>query len=488
MLAVRKPIKMLLVLALLALLAAACSGESAKTADVRPNILLILTDDQAASTVEEMPTVQAQLVSKGLSFENAFISLPACCPSRATILTGRYAHNHGVFSSREPAGGEQAFRERGLDQDTIATRLRAGGYTTGLFGKYLNGYKERYVPPGWDRWFAYTRYGAPGRTFEFNSEGTLQSLRKHEMHQTDLTRERAKSFVTAHADEPWFAYVAPKEPHGPHDPPQRHAHDFDGVALPEPPSFDAVDPSQPALVRDKPPLSGEVQSWLKEAKPLKHEKMLAEIEDPSSISDARSQIREEYEGQLEDLQTVDDLVAELLAVLKETEQLERTYILYMTDNGYLLGEHRLVGKGKPYEESVKTPLFVRGPGVPAGESRGQLLANVDIAQTLAELAGVSSPANADGRSFAPLLSEGWSQEWRKALLFENAKWSGVRTERYAYFEHETGERELYDLQVDPYELKSIHESADPALLEDLRARLEALKDCAGNACREADGP
>jgi len=137
---------------------------------------------------------------------------------------------------------------------------------------------------------------------------------------------------------------------------------------------------------------------------------------------------------------------------------------------------------------VKTPLFVRGPGVPTGESRGQLVANLDIAQTLAELAGVSSPANADGRSFAPLLSEGGSQEWRKALLFENAKWAGVRTERYAYFEYQSGVRELYDLQVDPYELKSIHESADPALLEDLRARLEALKHCAGDACREVDGP
>ena len=471
---------------ILTLLVTSCQAEVQE--DSKPNILFILTDDQAPSTIEKMPTVQAELVSRGLSFENAFIATPECCPSRATILTGRYAHNHGIFSSSESkGGGEQAFREHGLDQDTIATRLHAAGYATGLFGKYLNGYTERYVPPGWDRWFAYTHYGGSGgRKFEVNSDGTLQTFREEEVHPTDLTWERAKHFVTAHASEPWFAYVAPKEPHEPHDPPQRHAHDFDGVALPEPPSFDRVDPSQPAYVRDLPPLSGDARSWLKVVHEYKYENMLEEVGNPSSVSDARSWLAEEYEGELEDLQTVDDLVAELLTALKETGQLKRTYIFFMTDNGYILGEHRLVGKGLPYEESIRTPLLVRGPGVPAEQSRGQLVANLDIAQTFAELSGVSPPANADGRSLARLLTENPPQEWREALLLESSSWSGVRTERYAYFEYETGERELYDLQEDPYERKSIHQSADSALLSVLHARLEELKDCSGERCREVE--
>ena len=482
-----------LLLALSIVSSVSCGPWGVHTEQQKPNILFILTDDQAPSTIRTMPTVQAELASKGLSFENAFITTPACCPSRATILTGRYAHNHGIFSNNESGGGgEQAFREPGLDQDTIATRLRSAGYTTGLFGKYLNGYTERYVPPGWDRWFAYTHYGGPGSRFEVNSDGKLQTFKEDEVHQTDLTRERAKQFVTAHAEEPWFAYVAPKEPHAPHDPPRRHAHDFDGVALPEPPNFDTVDPSQPESVRTLPTLSGDVQSWFKEAKPgqykLKlHQKKLQKGENPAaSHEDAQSWLREQYEGQLEDLQTVDDLVAELLAALKETGQLERTYIFYMTDNGYLLGEHRLYEKGLPYEESIGTPLLVRGLDVPAEQSRGQLVANLDIAQTFADLAGASSPTKADGRSLAPLLTENPPQQWRDALLLESSSWSGVRTKRYAYFEYETGERELYDLQEDPYELKSIHQSVDPALLSDLRARLEELKDCSGQRCRTAE--
>jgi N-acetylglucosamine-6-sulfatase len=479
-----------LLLAAVGILSVSCGPWSVESEQEKPNILFILTDDQAPSTIEKMPTVQAELVSKGLSFRNAFITTPGCCPSRATILTGRYAHNHGIYSSKESkGGGERAFTEPGLDQDTIATHLRAAGYTSGLFGKYLNGYKESYVPPGWDSWFAYTYYGGgPGPMFEVNSDGKLQTFRKSEVHQTDLTQERVEQFIRAHAGEPWFAYVAPKEPHAPHDPPQRHVHDFDGVALPEPPSFDVVDPSQPAYLRKQPPLSGEARSWLKEEKPRKFEEKLENAGHPSSISDARSWLREQYEGQLEDLQTVDDLVAELLAALKETGQLEKTYIFYMTDNGYLLGEHRLVGKGWPYEESIRTPLLVRGPGVPAGQSRGQLVANLDLAQTFADLAEASSPANADGRSLTPLLKEDPPQEWREALLLENQKWSGVRTQRYAYFEYETGERERYDLRKDPHELKSIHESVDPTILANLRARLATLRDCAGDSCRKADEP
>jgi N-acetylglucosamine-6-sulfatase len=491
-----KPSCTIVLLLALSIFSVSCGLWGEHTEQQKPNILFILTDDQALSTIQKMPTVQAELASKGLSFENAFVTTPECCPSRATILTGRYAHNHGIFSSSESkGGGEQAFTEAGLDQDTIATRLRSAGYTTGLFGKYMNDYTERYVPPGWDRWFAYTLYGGPGSTFEVNSDGKLQTFKEDEVNQTDLVRERAKQFVTAHVDQPWIAYVAPKEPHAPHDPPPRHTHDYDRVALPEPPSFDTVDPSQPGSVRDMPSLSDDVQSWLKEVQPKHYEQELQQYErklrregenSSSPTNDARSYLRTEYEGQLEDLQTVDDLVGELVAALEETGQLKRTYIFYMTDNGYLLGEHRLVAKGSPYEESIGTPLLVRGPGVPAEQSRGQLVANLDIAQTFADLAGASSPTNTDGRSLAPLLTENPPQEWRNALLLEESSWSGVRTERYAYYEYETGARELYDLQEDPYQLKSIHQSADPALLSDLRARLEDLEDCTGKRCRTAE--
>jgi arylsulfatase A-like enzyme len=455
---------------LLALFVAAACGPGEEKPHLRfaatkPNILFVLTDDQPASTLSKMPVVETELKAKGLSFENAFVSDPMCCPSRATIMTGRYAHNHGLWLNTEPRGGDEGFKDRGLAQDTIATRLKQEGYTTGLFGKYFNGYgNNHYVPPGWDTWFAFVGNNQD-ESYEVVSEGETKTVNRDEWHPTDLIANRAEQFVKTHADEPWFAYVAPHDPHGPYYPAPRHAHDFDGVQLPDKPSFDKVDPSQPSYVSNRPPFSeGEVRklTWT-------------------------------YEDKLEALQSVDDLVAGLIETLENTGQLEDTYIVFATDNGFMLGEHRLSQKGKPYEESIHTPLLVRGPGVPAGETRTQLVSNVDLAPTFAELAGTEPPAKHDGRSLVPLLSENPPPSWREAVLLElrnrNLTWSGLRTPRYAYFEYDqTGEKELYDLKTDPYELESIHKSADPALLARLHARLEALKDCVGAGCREAEGP
>jgi arylsulfatase A-like enzyme len=431
----------------------------------KPNILLVLTDDQPASTVSKMPAVEARLKAKGLSFENAFLTDPVCCPSRATILTGRYAHNHGVWTNDEPRGGDEGFKDRGLAQDTIATRLKKEGYATGLFGKYFNGYGDNhYVPPGWERWLAFAG-NKQDDSYEVVSEGEIRTVNRGDWHPTDLVADRAEEFVKTHAGMPWFAYVAPPDPHGPYYPVPRHTHDFDGVQLPDKPSFDEVDPSQPSYVRDQPPLSdGE-----------------------------KRELTWTYEDKLEALQAVDDLVADLIETLEETGQLENTYVVFATDNGYMLGEHRLTQKGKPYEESIRTPLLIRGPGVPAGETRTQLVSNVDLAPTFAELAGTEPPAKPDGRSLVPFLSGDPPASWRETLLLERRgeklAWVGVRTARYSYFEYvETGEEELYDLKVDPYQLQSIHKSADPALLSKLRARLEALEDCVGADCREAEGP
>ena len=435
------------------------------SAATKPNILFVLTDDQPASTVSKMPVVEAKLEAKGLSFENAFISDPMCCPSRATIMTGHYAHNHGLWLNAEPRGGAEGFKDRGLAQDTIATRLKQEGYTTGLFGKYFNGYgNNHYVPPGWDRWLAYVGNNQD-ESYEVVSEGETKTVNRDEWHPTDLIADRAEQFVKTHADEPWFAYVAPRDPHGPYYPAPRHAHDFDGVQLPDKPSFDTVDSSQPSYVRDQTAFSG--------------------AED--------RKLTWTYEDKLEALQTVDDLVAALIETLEKTGQLEDTYIVFATDNGFMLGEHRLSQKGKPYDEAIRTPLLVRGPGVPVGETRKQLVSNVDLAPTFAELAGTEPPAKPDGRSLVPLLSGNPPASWREAVLLErrnrNMTWAGLRTSRYAYFEYgQTGEKELYDLKADPYQLESIHKSADPALLSRLRVRLEALKDCVGADCREAEGP
>lgn len=441
-------------------LALACAPPGEEPTSERPNVLLIITDDQPATTVRHMPKLRRLVAEQGVSFERAYISDPLCCPSRATILTGKYTHNHGVTNNHDRRGGARKLRKQGLHRDTIGTRLAQDGYTTGYFGKWLNGYDGRYVPPGWDSWFAFSGDLNEPDSYDVNVDGRRKTIsRKH--NETDLLRKEASTFVENRRGSPWFAVVSTHAPHGPYWPPARHADSFDGVKLPKTPSFDEDDISGKPEAYRRGRLSGEEKRKLRRA----------------------------YEGKLEALQCVDDLVEELVGALKETDQLQNTYLVYLTDNGYLLGEHRHEAKGKPYEGSIRTPLLVRGPGVPVGEEREELVANVDLAPTIAEWAETSPPEGPDGRSLAPLLSGYPPETWRDVLLVEHfvgPNWAGLRTPRYAYFEHESGERELYDLLKDPHQLDNVYERADKELRAGLRARLEDLKDCAGAECRAAE--
>jgi N-acetylglucosamine-6-sulfatase len=429
-------------------------------AQERPNILLILTDDQPADTVAEMPKARAGLMDEGVTFEQGYVSDPLCCPSRATILTGKYAHNHGVKTNSFPGGGAEKFRDEGLNRDTIATRLKEAGYSTGYFGKYFNEYRGRYVPPGWDRWFVYSGSTTADRSYDINDQGRVFTYTHSHTNETYLTADRAARFIDDHTG-PWFMVVGTRAPHGPYYPSDEHRDDFNDVALPEPSSFEEAD------VSDKP-------AAIRRARSL--------------TAKQTDRLREEYEGKLETLQDVDDLVGKLLNRLEATDQLRNTYVVYTTDNGWLLGEHNLTAKGVPYEEAIRVPYVVRGPGVPAGEVRDELVANVDLAPTFADWSGVEIP-DADGRELAPVLEASPPASWRTRLLIEHFAghaWLALRTPRYTYVEHATGEKELYDLREDPRQLRSIHDTADRALLEDLERRLDLLWDCAGDGCRAAE--
>jgi N-acetylglucosamine-6-sulfatase len=445
-------------LAVLALLFSCASPK--EPAPKRPNILLLLTDDQPATTVGYMPKLEVLVAEQGVSFERAYVVDPLCCPSRATILTGKYTHNHGVPNNHARRGGARKFRAEGLHRDTIGTRLKEAGYSTGYFGKWMNGYEGRHVPPGWDAWFAFSGHLNKPDSYAVNSNGRSKTFSR-EYNETDLLRDEAATFVENDRANPWLAVVATHAPHGPYLPPERHAQRFDGVKLPRTPAFDEDDVSTKPRTYRRGRLSGEEKRKLRRA----------------------------YEGKLEALQGVDDLVEELIGTLERTGQLENTYVVYLTDNGYLLGEHRHEAKGKPYEGSIRTPLLVRGPGVPAGEKRGKLVANVDLAPTIAEWADASPPENPDGRSLAPLLSTSPPDSWREALLIEHfvgSDWVGLRTPRYTYIEHEGGEKELYDLKEDPHQVENLYENADTVLLNALRSRLDALKECSGTECLEAE--
>jgi len=468
----------------------------------RPNVVLVVTDDLDARTVGYLPSVVALLAEQGATFPNAFATTPICCPSRASILRGQYVHNHGVLTNTGPRGGFPTFRATGAEASTLATWLQGAGYRTGLFGKYLNGYpkrvNDRYVPPGWDDWHAaidhaaYDQYG-----YELNENGRIVPYgNAPEDYLTDVIAERARAFIAESAadDRPFFAYVATYAPHGPAPPAPRHAGAFAGVSAPRPPSFDEAD------VADKP-------AWLQRL-PRLDAAALAEI-------DAR------YQDRLGSLLAVDELVAGLVETLAAADELDRTVIIFTSDNGFHLGEHRLpYGKQTPYDEAVRVPLLVRGPGVPVGSTVVDLALTIDLAPTVAALAGLDPPAFVDGRSLVPLWTgEGGGAAWRRAFLVElftngapsqpgddaavadpDAEFGAARPPAYAalrtadllYVEYADtgGERELYDLAADPYQLDNLAGAADPALLAALGERLGRLRACAADECRavEAEPP
>ncbi len=432
--------------------------------DPRPNVLIILTDDEPLAASAYMPKLQERVVSKGLSFSRAYITTPVCGPSRATMFSGRYAHSHGIADHDRHAS---RVKDSGLMRDTYATRLQDAGYRTGLFGKFTNGYGSqcpRWVPPGFSRWFARTR-PTGGGCYEINEDGNIkESCRNWGV----LTAETAESFIrnSQKMGVPWLCVASLESPHAPYTPTEKHAHDFDGVPLPWTPSFDEAD------VSDKP-------AWMQEQ---------------PRLSDAeKADLRRTYEGQLEELQDVDDAIVRFDIALEETGQAENTVVVYLTDNGYLLGEHRLASKGVVYEPAVRTPLYVRGPGIPVG-SRDALVANVDLAATVCSLAGEPAPAESEGRSLVGLFG-GEDVPWREALLLEwpasdwlsGSSWAAVRTASRVYVEHDTGEVELYDMDVDPYQMVSLHDDPDRAEeLKSLSAKLEGMRNASGESLRAAE--
>jgi N-acetylglucosamine-6-sulfatase len=388
-----------------------------------PNVLWIITDDQMRSTLPTMPHVWRRLAAKGARFPNAYAAVPWCGPARASMLTSRYVHDHGCTTNQT----HRPFVRRGLDQDTVATRMSAAGYATGYFGKYMNGLARdpSYVAPGWDRWV-----GLVGTDGKVNVDGQVRTL--DDPRELDrFAAERLRRFVRRRAPGPWFAVLATTSPHDPYTPSRKHADDFDSVAW-DPPAFNEADMS------DKP-------SWMQD---LPRQR--------------RREMREVYEGKLEELRDADDLVAGALRVLWRTGQLANTWIFYVSDNGYLLGEHRLFRKEQPYEESVGIPYVVRGPGVAPGTPEA-LVSQVDLMPTTLEIAGLDPDAGRalSGRSMlGPLTTGDWSG-WRSRLLIENVNlgWAMLREGSTAYIDHhERGEWELYDLASDPHQLSSLRDA------------------------------
>jgi N-acetylglucosamine-6-sulfatase len=419
----------------------------------RPSILLIVTDDQRWDTLWAMPEVQRSLVEPGVNFEESFTTSSLCCPSRASILTGAYPHTTGVYRQGGRFGGFRSFE----DSMTIATELNEAGYRTGFFGKYLDSYQHDaltgYVPPGWDRWVAFVH----SQFFDFGLtiDGVVERYGSEpDDYSTDVLASHTEDFIRG-TEGPVFALFVPAAPHAPALPAPTDAGGFADLPVWRPPSFDEADRS------DKPT----------------HMQILKPV-GPERTENLEILRRNQYRS----LQSVDRAVGRLLDALEDTGRLDDALVIFTSDNGLLWGEHRWLKKEVPYEEAIRVPLIIRADAVVGEDARtnDQLVANIDLAPTIAAAAGVELP-DADGRSLLPLLA-GRREKWRQALLIEHMRgtnpiptYCAVRTSRYLFASYETGERELYDLEADPFQLRDLA-GTEPGLEGRLDVTLRSLCD------------
>lgn len=473
----------------------------------RPNIVMVLVDDLDATTTpywDAMPRTKELIADRGLVFDNAYSPTPICCPARATILTGQYGHNTDVLTNSGEHGGWESFVDEGGEAKAFPVLLENAGYNTMLVGKYLNGYEAEptHIPPGWTEWYGgtdnllYAGYG-----YTLNENGTLVKYgTAPEDYATDVIAAKTMDFVhraEANDGQPFFTYVAPTAPHLPLKAPPRYAnHEWTDDVAPRTPNWYESD------VSDK-------SAWLAQ----------------STVShDATRDFNDtDHRNRMGSLLAVDDLVSGLVETLESHGELDNTVLMFVSDNGYNLGSHKLIHKMAPYEESVRVPLVMAGPGVRTGhESR--MVIHPDLAPTILDLAGVESPDYVDGVSLTPLMGDEppttWRSEfvgqylggaagdsigaelppglefWLLVMLLgqEIPTYTSIRTEQHLYVEWDQSPIgldpgvELYDMEADPYQLTNLlatptGAAENAALVADLRERMNRLAACAGATCR-----
>jgi len=428
------------------------SPAAATEGDDPSNVVVIMTDDQTLEQLRVMTATQAYFEQNGATFDNFITSLAVCCPSRVTFLTGQYALNHGVLDNGPPHGGYLAFD----DTSTLPVWLQEVGYRTIFMGKYLNGYHTLDIPPGWSDWQGLMNNQYYG--YAVNDNGTKVPCGSDPAdYQTDVLADQAVAAIdeSSAMSSPFFLWVsahAPNNEAGALPPPApRHAGVFAAEPLPQGPGFNEAD------VTDKP----------------------AYIEGKALLSDAVvDEVTAFYRAELDTLLAVDEMVDRIVTRLTDLEIIDSTVLFFTSDNGKMHGEHRLSDRKRvPYEESNHVPLLVAGPGFPAGAHITEQTANVDLAPTIAGLAGAVSGLATDGVDLRELVNAPADYQDRAVLLerYEQDCFEGVRTPTHTYVRYTTGEEELYDLGADPAQVQSLHnDPAGAAMKADLSARLDAL--------------
>jgi N-acetylglucosamine-6-sulfatase len=474
----------------------------------RPNIVVILVDDMRDDDLRFMPHTRRLIGAQGVRFVNSFSPYPLCCPARASMLTGQYAHNHRVLAV-DPPYGFRSFDDR----STLATWLHHAGYSTVYLGKYLNGYgwmpepgrrdgdSVRYVPPGWDRWLASIDGGLSPRdplagstyhyfdtTISLHGKGFRNFVGRY---QTDVYAELSERIIArrAAAERPYFfhaSYTAPHDgwPREPDDPPPLLRNDgrtttFNTTARPPRVrgSFDQRVTTAPGLSWRDPDFSDKPR-YLRERPPMNAQERAALLEMTRQRAEA--------------LSVLDQAVARTMRAVEESGEADDTVVLFTSDNGFFLGEQRKrQGKIWPHEPSLRVPLLLRGPGIPPGERRTDPITSIDLAPTLAELAGITPGGDVDGVSLAQVAREG-DRGWNRPVLVQTGPVLesrrlrfilGLRTPRYLYVDIAWGGRELYDLRRDPNQYHNL--AGRPAYADvqrQLASTLARVRDCEGAEC------
>src|SRR3954468_12841839 len=503
--------------ACLAVLALLVRGEPSHAASSKPNIIMFTTDDQTVRDLAAMPKTQSLIAAQGANFLHAYVSMSLCCPSRITVQTGEYAHNHHVMGNTPPQGGYSVFN----DKNDLPIWLQQAGYRTIHIGKMPNGFgtdtNETYVPPGWGpfnggsgrgEFYAFIKPPSAYTDFALDENGVLKQYTADDYQTTvygDLAVDRIDQHFTSHANDPLYMQVQFFAPHDPATPETKYQNAFASTPLPIDPSFNEKN------VRDKP-------GWIRKISRF----------GPGLIA----KIQTRYQRRLETLMSVDDAVDRIVNELNERGVLGNTYILFTSDNGFMQGQHRLhQGKFAPYEQSIQVPLMIRGPGIPAGGQPRALVWNGDITSTILKIADAQPDLTQDGRSLLPYARDPNLRSTR-AILIETGppgatneagtpvsaasgnrvhfskyvknldqdhtaqiaraivapRYRAIRTGRYLLVKYSDKSRELYDLKRDPNELRSkFKDSRYFPVRHYLLKKLKFLVGCSGAACTQEFG-
>lgn len=399
------------------------------------NVVIMISDDQPKGTMDAMPNVRSEIADLGVQMNNGITPTALCCPSRTALLTGDHSHTTGVYINHGTNGGWKAFfgKGKGAERRTLATHLDRLGYRTGLFGKYVNGFSRSrpkgYIPPGWDKFGAFDADGRGDRAYYdyklIGNVGNPHYGSSPSDYSTDVTADYAVKFIAnAGTEVPVFLYWAPYGPHSPITPAPRDK----GTWPLEPAS--AIGALNEDDVSDKP-------KWIAKR---------------SRVSALR--MRRELTEQHEALMSVDDGVGQIIQALDETNRLSNTIIVYMSDNGYMLGAHRLVKKDLPHRRSSEVPMYVRwDEHIRAGSSSDRVTPQVDLTAAIARATGITR-WSMEGRSFLSASRLGTVLEQMK--FSGHPAYCGYRTARYVFIQYSAGHgRELYDYNTDPDELENL---------------------------------